>query len=123
MRICHIITRLIVGGAQENTVATCAGLKQLGYDVDLVTGPQTGPEGSLYDAVRAAGVPLIVLKELRRNPNPLLDVQAVMALAVAKCSAPTLASDSSPTNSPGTRSAMVASFPSCETTVSFARPV
>jgi glycosyltransferase involved in cell wall biosynthesis len=80
MRICHIITRLIVGGAQENTVATCAGLKQLGYDVDLVTGPQTGPEGSLYDAVRAAGVPLIVLKELRRNPNPLLDVQAVMAL-------------------------------------------
>jgi glycosyltransferase involved in cell wall biosynthesis len=80
MRICHVITRLIVGGAQENTVATCAGLKRLGYDVDLVTGPQTGPEGSLYDAVRAAGVPLIVLKELRRNPNPLLDVQAVVAL-------------------------------------------
>jgi glycosyltransferase involved in cell wall biosynthesis len=80
MKICHVITRLIVGGAQENTVTTCAGLKQLGYDVDLVTGPQTGPEGSLYDAVRAAGVPLIVLKELRRNPNPLLDVQAVMAL-------------------------------------------
>ena len=67
--MCHVITRLIVGGAQENTVATCAGLKRLGYDVDLVTGPQTGPEGSLYDAVRAAGVPLIVLKELRRNPN------------------------------------------------------
>ncbi|MGD0017092.1 MAG: glycosyltransferase family 4 protein [Verrucomicrobiia bacterium] len=80
MKICHVITRLIVGGAQENTVSTCVGLKRLGHDVDLVTGPQTGPEGSLYDAVRAAGVPLIVLKELRRNPNPLLDVRAVMAL-------------------------------------------
>ena len=80
MKICHVITRLIVGGAQENTVATCAGLKRLGHDVDLVTGSQTGPEGSLYDAVRTAGVPLIVLKELRRNPNFLLDIQAVVAL-------------------------------------------
>jgi glycosyltransferase involved in cell wall biosynthesis len=80
MKICHIITRLIIGGAQENTVATCIGLKRLGYDVDLVTGPQTGPEGSLYDAVHAAGVPLLVLEELRRNPNILLDMRAVMAL-------------------------------------------
>jgi hypothetical protein len=47
----------------------------------------------------------------------------VMALAVAMCSPPTLASDSYPMNSPAGRSAMVASFPSCETTVSFARPV
>ncbi len=80
MKVCHVITRLIVGGAQENTVATCAGLKRLGYDVDLVTGPQTGPEGSLYDAVRAAGVPLIILDELRRNPNPWQDVRAVVVL-------------------------------------------
>ena len=80
MKICHVITRLIVGGAQENTVASCIGLRQLGYDCDLVTGPQTGPEGSLHDQVRAAGVPLIVLDELRRAPNPLLDVAVVGAL-------------------------------------------
>lgn len=80
MKICHVITRLIVGGAQENTVASCIGLRQLGYDCKLVTGPQTGPEGSLRDQVRAAGVPLIVLDELRRAPNPLLDVTACLAL-------------------------------------------
>src|ERR1017187_5543907 len=80
MKICHVITRLIVGGAQENTVSTCIGLRKLGHDVDLVIGPQTGPEGSLYDQAKAAGVPIIVVEELRRAPNPLHDLGACAAL-------------------------------------------
>ncbi len=28
MRVTHVITRLILGGAQENTLATIAGLRQ-----------------------------------------------------------------------------------------------
>ena len=80
MRICHVITRLIVGGAQENTVATCIGLRKRGYEVDLVTGPQSGPEGSLYDQTRAAGVPIITVDGLRRAPNPWHDVRAYEAL-------------------------------------------
>ena len=80
MKVCHVITRLIVGGAQENTVASCVGLQQLGYECALVTGPQTGPEGSLHEQVRAAGVPLIVVDELRRAPNPWLDGAACWAL-------------------------------------------
>ncbi len=80
MKICHVITRLIVGGAQENTVSTCIGLRKLGHDVDLVIGPQTGPEGSLYDQAKAAGVPIIVVDELRRAPNPLHDLGAGAAL-------------------------------------------
>ena len=80
MRVCHVITRLIVGGAQENTVASCLGLRERGYDVDLVIGPQTGPEGSLYDPATAAGVPIVVIDELRRAPNPLHDVSACAAL-------------------------------------------
>jgi glycosyltransferase involved in cell wall biosynthesis len=80
MKICHVITRLIVGGAQENTVSTCIGLRKLGHEVDLVIGPQTGPEGSLYDQAKAAGVPIIVVEELRRAPNPLNDLGAGTAL-------------------------------------------
>src|ERR1700733_4436509 len=80
MKICHLITRLIVGGAQENTVSSCIGLRKLGHDVDLVIGPQTGPEGSLYDQARAAGVPIIVIEELRRALNPLQDLGAFGAL-------------------------------------------
>jgi glycosyltransferase involved in cell wall biosynthesis len=80
MKICHVITRLIVGGAQENTVATCIGLRRFGHDVDLVIGPQTGPEGSLHEQSRAAGVPIVVVDELRRVPNPLYDIGAAAAL-------------------------------------------
>jgi len=80
MRICHVITRLIVGGAQENTVSTCIGLRKLGHEVDLVIGPQAGPEGSLYNQAKAAGVPITIVDELRRTPNPWLDMSACRAL-------------------------------------------
>lgn len=78
MKVCHVITRLIVGGAQENTVATCLGLKRLGHEVDLVIGPQTGPEGSLLSQV--SDLPVIVVNNLRREPNPWHDVRACIAL-------------------------------------------
>ncbi len=48
MRVTHIITRLVVGGAQENTIATVLGLREKpGITVQLISGPTTGPEGSL----------------------------------------------------------------------------
>lgn len=54
MRIAHIITRLIVGGAQENTVLCCEDLTRLyGDEVLLITGPPLGPEGSLLDRANA----------------------------------------------------------------------
>lgn len=80
MKICHVITRLIVGGAQENTVASCIGLRRQGHDVDLVIGPQTGPEGSLHEQAKVAGMPMIVVDELRREPNPWRDAHAYRAL-------------------------------------------
>ncbi len=80
MRVCHVITRLIVGGAQENTVNSCIGLLERGYEVELVIGPQTGPEGSLEQQAREAGVPVMVVKELRRAPLPWHDVMACRAL-------------------------------------------
>jgi len=48
MRIAHLITRMIVGGAQENTLLNCLDLvAQYGDEVLLVTGPSVGPEGDL----------------------------------------------------------------------------
>jgi glycosyltransferase involved in cell wall biosynthesis len=78
MRIGHVITRLIVGGAQENTLATCRGLRQRGHDVDLILGPQTGPEGSLLPLV--GEVPVTILDDLCREPNPWRDWRATVAL-------------------------------------------
>jgi glycosyltransferase involved in cell wall biosynthesis len=70
----------VVGGAQENTVVTCIGLRRLGYECDLAVGSETGPEGSLLGKARAAGVPIIAVEELRRTPNPFLDVTACRRL-------------------------------------------
>jgi glycosyltransferase involved in cell wall biosynthesis len=80
MKVCHVITRLIVGGAQENTVNSCIGLIERGYDVDLVIGPQTGPEGSLARQAREAGVPILVVDEMRRALLPWHDAIACRAL-------------------------------------------
>jgi len=47
MRVVHVITRLIIGGAQENTVITVLGLlKKPGVEVKLITGPTKGPGGA-----------------------------------------------------------------------------
>ena len=76
MKILHIITRLIVGGAQENTLLTCEGLHQRGHEVTLLTGPSPGPEGTLMDRARAGGYRVILSPHLVRNPHPWHDWRA-----------------------------------------------
>ncbi|MFQ5461851.1 MAG: glycosyltransferase family 4 protein [Phycisphaerae bacterium] len=80
MKICHVITRLIVGGAQENTLLTCRGLHERGHDVTLIAGPETGPEGSLWDAAETIGCRLVRIDSLRRAIHPTRDVAALSAL-------------------------------------------
>jgi len=73
MRIVHIITRLIVGGAQENTLLSCEGQRTRGHEVALITGPPLGPEGSLMDRAMAGGYRVEVLDEMRRAVLPQRD--------------------------------------------------
>lgn len=80
MKICHVITRLIIGGAQENTIFTVEGLIKKGYDVELISGPTKGPEGSLEKKVKEKNIPLIIIKELVREINPILDIIAFIKL-------------------------------------------
>jgi len=81
MRIAHVITRLIVGGAQENTVLTCEGLMRAhGEQVLLIAGPPLGPEGSLVDQARAGGIPLEIVPQLRREIHPGRDVGSYFAI-------------------------------------------
>jgi glycosyltransferase involved in cell wall biosynthesis len=81
MRVTHIITRLVVGGAQENTVATVLGLrKKPGVDVKLISGPTVGPEGSLELEFRNAPEILTVVSELVRPVHPLKDFLALQKI-------------------------------------------
>ncbi len=81
MRVTHVITRLIVGGAQENTVASVLGLRRKsGVEVDLISGLTTGAEGSLES--KFAGAPEIfsLVPELVRPVHPLKDILALRRL-------------------------------------------
>jgi len=73
LKIVHIITRLILGGAQENTLITCKLLAQRGYDVTLITGPAIGPEGELFEQTRNQNYKTIVIDKLRRPICPIYD--------------------------------------------------
>src|ERR1035437_10133985 len=81
MRVTHIITRLIIGGAQENTLATVHGLRQkFGVEVNLTSGPTIGPEGSLEaEAAKIPGL-LTIIPELVRPVHPLKDFFALHKL-------------------------------------------
>jgi glycosyltransferase involved in cell wall biosynthesis len=80
LRVLHVITRLIVGGAQENTLLTAVGQHRLGMDVTLLAGPDPGPEGDLHDAARQGGVALHILPRLVRPIRPLNDLIALFQL-------------------------------------------
>ncbi|MGA2232745.1 MAG: glycosyltransferase family 4 protein [Tepidisphaeraceae bacterium] len=80
MRVVHIITRLIVGGAQENTLLSCQGQHELGHEVTLITGPPLGPEGSLMDTALAGGYRVEVLDVMRRALLPGKDFRTLSRL-------------------------------------------
>ncbi len=86
MRVAHIITRMIVGGAQENTLFNCRDLIELhGDDVLLITGPALGPEGDLLQQGEAGeakqiAVPVRVIPALRRAIDPWRDQASYFAI-------------------------------------------
>src|SRR5688572_22076958 len=80
MKIVHVITRLIVGGAQENTLLSCEGQHDLGHDVTLITGPSIGPEGSLMDRATSYGYRVETVDEMRRSIRPVKDLRTYKRL-------------------------------------------
>jgi len=84
MRVAHVITRLVIGGAQENTVLNCQDLAQgHGDEVVLIAGPGLGPEGGLENDARSRGVRLEVIPSMRRNIHPWHDAAAYRAIGRA----------------------------------------
>lgn len=78
--IAHVITRMIVGGAQENTLFSAQGLAALpDYHVVLVTGPETGSEGNLLEG-RTGALDVVEVPHLIRSIHPVADARALVEL-------------------------------------------
>ncbi len=81
MRIAHIITRMIVGGAQENTLLCCKdGVRLFGDQMLLVTGPSLGPEGDLLARESDLDFPVRLVPWLVRPIHPVWDLRCYAAL-------------------------------------------
>ncbi len=84
MRIVHVITRLILGGAQENTLLTVEELHhRFGDDVTLITGPAEGPEGDLFERAARRELKVEMMPELVRPIRPAVDLKAYWRLRAA----------------------------------------
>ena len=79
--VTHVITRLIRGGAQLTLLNLVKGLRERGIATEIVSGGETGSEGSILEDVRSLGVPVRVLPCLRRDLEPMADMEALLSLA------------------------------------------
>lgn len=77
IRVCHVITLLELGGAQQNTIYTCSKLDSSRFDVTLIAG-----KGGYLDeeARRLLGARVIFVPQLVREIRPVGDVRAFLAL-------------------------------------------
>lgn len=85
LKICHVITRMIIGGAQENTLLSVIGLADRGHEVVLLTGPTTGPEGRLLEKniealKRRKNIEIVEYPHLVRKINPIKDIKTYFDL-------------------------------------------
>ena len=74
LNVVHFITRMIVGGAQQNTLWTLLDQHEIyGDHVTLISGVDDGPEGSLLEQAQEAGIDVRMIPELRRSIHPYKD--------------------------------------------------
>lgn len=78
LKIVHLVTRLDLGGAQQNTLHTARSLDPQRFDVVLACAA-----GGLLDAeaLAAPGVRTVFIDSLRREISPLHDLLALLEIA------------------------------------------
>jgi glycosyltransferase involved in cell wall biosynthesis len=77
-RIIHVITRLIAGGAEENTILTCNHQAACGHKVHLIAGKTVDEKTANTLDPR---VDLVVVPSLVRPVSPIHDLAALWRLA------------------------------------------
>ena len=80
MKVCHFITRMIVGGAQENTFLSARGLVEEGHECVLLCGTLEGREGALLSHLENPGFRIVRDPRILRELSPLKDLQALFFL-------------------------------------------
>ena len=80
IKILHIITRMVKGGAQEDVLDLTVRVDSDRFESILVTGPSDGPEGSLIEKSLGCGAKIFYVPTLVREVSPLSDLKAFLYL-------------------------------------------
>ncbi|HVF13216.1 MAG TPA: glycosyltransferase family 4 protein [Acidimicrobiales bacterium] len=79
-KVLNVITKLSVGGAQETALRYCSLLDPARWDTALVAGPESSPEGDLFEEAARLHVRRLTIPTLARRLRPLADLRAVVDL-------------------------------------------
>lgn len=80
IRVLHVITRLICGGAPRIALDLAASVDPDEFEVVLATGTESGNEGSLWEEARSLGVNVVPVRHLVRDVSPGRDYLAYRTL-------------------------------------------
>ncbi|MCA9754257.1 MAG: glycosyltransferase family 4 protein [Candidatus Eisenbacteria bacterium] len=76
--VAAVITRLILGGAQETVILSAEGVggREGNYPTDVFAGPEAGSEGSIWEDAVVRGVRTEIVPSLVRQIDPIRDLAA-----------------------------------------------
>lgn len=80
IRVAHIISRMVTGGAEENTLFTIQGLGKNKYDIDLIVGEECNKD--IFDIGQKSGFNIIQVNGLKGKLNFFYDPIILVKLVV-----------------------------------------
>ena len=80
IRVCHIITKMVYGGASLGTLNLAEKLSPVRFQNTIICGAQSSEEGNLLEAVSDSNINVIVLPEIIREINPIKDIKMFFKL-------------------------------------------
>ena len=80
VKVIHVITRMDLGGAQQNTLHTVRHLDRRRYETVLVAGPGGPLESEVRDLFGRENPRAVILEPLIRRIHPALDLLALLRL-------------------------------------------
>jgi glycosyltransferase involved in cell wall biosynthesis len=80
IKVCHIITKMVYGGASIGTLHLVQKLPSRGFESTIICGRQSSNEGDLLVDAANDGFETIIIQELVREIDPIMDIRAFFAL-------------------------------------------
>ncbi len=80
IRVCHIITKMVYGGASLGTLHLAERVDPTMFHSAIICGLPSENEGDLAEEMTKRGVDIIVIPEMAREINPLKDFVTLMKL-------------------------------------------